>query len=153
MTRGRMVKAGLGAGLLLIGIQLVPVDRSNPPVGTVIEPPAEVERVMRAACWNCHSNETDWPWYGYVAPVSWYLADHVHDGREDLNFTEWPVDDPGEVEDLAEEVGEQVEADAMPPTTYRWMHPEARLTEEERQILLDWSLANGGLDRLPGELP
>lgn len=150
-TRGKAIAAGAA---LLVAIQLVPVQRSNPPVRTTIEAPEEVERVLRTACWNCHSNQTDWPWYAYVAPVSWYTTDHVHDGREDLNFTEWPAGDPDEVEDLAEEVGEQIETDAMPPTTYRWMHPEARLSAEQRQILLDWSMATGGLDRLPGgELP
>ena len=150
MPGSRRAKTAIGVAVLAIGIQLVPVDRSNPPVGTVIDPPAEVERVMRAACWNCHSNETEWPWYAHVAPVSWYVTDHVRDGREDLNFTEWPAGDADEVRDLAEEVGEQIEADAMPPTTYRWMHPGARLTEEEKQILLDWSMATGDLDRLPG---
>lgn len=149
MAGGRKRRGAIAGAVLLIGIQLVPVDRSNPPVRTVIDAPEEVERVLRDACWSCHSNETRWPWYGYVAPVSWFLSDHVHDGREDLNFTEWPAGDAEEVQDLAEEVGEQIEADAMPPTTYRWMHAEARLTEEERQVLLDWSMATGGLDRLP----
>ncbi len=147
---GRMLVVG---AVLFAAAQLVPVDRSNPPVRTTIDAPEEVERVLRRACWNCHSNQTDWPWYAYVAPVSWYTTGHVHDGRDDLNFTDWPAGEPDEVEDLAEEIGEQIEADAMPPTTYRWMHPEARLDEEERQVLLDWSMATGGLDRLPGELP
>lgn len=143
------MKWGTGAVVAVaLAIQLVPVDRSNPPVRTTIDPPEDVDRILRQACWNCHSNQTDWPWYAYVAPVSWYVADDVHEARADMNFTEWPADDPDEVQDLIEEVGEQIEADAMPPDPYRWMHPEARLTDEQRQVLMDWSLARGGLDRL-----
>lgn len=141
----------IGAGAVVavaLAIQFVPVDRTNPPVRSTIDPPDDVERVLRQACWNCHSGETDWPWYAHVAPISWYVTGHVHDGRDDLNFTDWPADDPEEARDLIEEIGEQIEADAMPPETYRWMHPEARLSPEQRRILTDWSLARGGLDRL-----
>lgn len=140
--------------LILVGlaIQLVPVERTNPSTASVIQPPGDVERVLRRACWNCHSNETDWPWYGHVAPVSWWLAKHVRDGRDDMNFTEWPVGDPDETTDLIEEVGEQIEADAMPPRSYRLMHPEARLDSAERRLLIDWSIAAGGFDRLEDRL-
>ena len=77
---------------------------------------------------------------------------HVHDGRDDMNLTEWPASDPDAARDLVEEIGEQVESGAMPPRSYRLIHPEARLTEEERQLLVDWSLARGGLDRLEEQL-
>lgn len=138
--------------LAVVGIQLVPVERPNPPVERVIRAPADVDSVLRRACWDCHSNQTEWPWYSHVAPVSWYVAHDVEDGREHLNFTEWP-EDPEEIRDLIGEIGEQVESGAMPPTSFRLMHPEARLDEETRQLLIDWSMASGGLDRLPDELP
>lgn len=135
-----------------VAIQLVPVERTNPVVQRTLDPPEDVEQVLRKACFDCHSNETEWPWYAYVAPVSWLVADDVHEAREDMNFSEWPSD-PDEAVDLIEEIGEQVESDAMPPDSYRWMHPEARLSAQERQLLIDWSLTQGGLDRLPGDLP
>jgi len=138
--------------LAVVGIQFVPVERSNPPVQRVIRAPADVDSVLRRACWDCHSNRTEWPWYSRVAPVSWYVAHDVDDGREHLNFTEWP-EDPAEARDLIGEIGDQVESGAMPPTSYRLMHPEARLDGETRQLLIDWSMASGGLDRLPDELP
>lgn len=138
--------------LAVVGIQLVPVERPNPPVERVIRAPADVDSVLRRACWDCHSNQTEWPWYSHVAPISWYVAHDVEDGREHLDFTEWP-EDPEEARDLIDEIGEQVESGAMPPTSYRLMHPEARLDEETRQLLIDWSMASGGLDRLPDELP
>lgn len=146
-SRRTKIWAGLIVGLA-VAIQFVPVDRSNPPVRTVVDAPPAVDSVIRRACWDCHSNETEWPWYAYVAPVSWYVADDVHEARSDMNFTDWPAGDPDEVQDLIEEIGEQIEADAMPPNEYRWMHPEARLTEGERQRLIDWSYSRGGLDRL-----
>lgn len=145
----------IGGAMVLaaaLGIQLVPLERTNPPTRVVADPPADVDSVLRRACWDCHSNRTEWPWYSHVAPVSWYVAGDVRDGREHLNFTEWP-DDPGEARDLIGEIGDQVESGAMPPASYRLMHPEARLDEETRQLLVDWSMAAGGLDRLPGDLP
>lgn len=153
MTTGRWPKI-IGAVLLAVGvgIQFVPVERTNPPTRRVISAPADVDSLLRRACWDCHSNRTDWPWYSHVAPVSWYVADDVHDGREHMNFSEWP-DDPEETRDLVGEIGDQVESRAMPLTRYLWLHPAARLTEEERQLLVDWSMASGGLDRLPGDLP
>ena len=145
----------IAGGLLVVavvGIQFVPVDRTNPPVENVISAPADVDSVLRRACWDCHSNRTDWPWYSRVAPVSWYVASDVHQGREHMNFTDWPTD-PEEARDLIGEIGDEVESDAMPPTSYRIMHPEARLSEETRQLLIDWSMASGGLERLPDDLP
>lgn len=142
------VAAGI---LLLLGAQLVPVERSNPPVRSEIDAPGDVAPILRKACYNCHSNETDWPWYAHVAPVSWYVTDHVHEGREDLNFSRWPSD-YDEATDLISEIGEQVESGAMPPDSYQLMHPEARLSQQERQRLIDWSLAEGSLDRLQDQL-
>lgn len=119
-----------GVGLLLVGfiaIQLIPVDRTNPPV---VAEPAWDSPTTRAyaerACFDCHSNETKWPWYAYVAPISWQVADHVHEGREKFNISEWPS---GEGDEAAEEVQEG----AMPMGQYLFMHPEASLTEAEKQ--------------------
>lgn len=152
MGSGWTGKAILAAAALLAAAQLVPVSRENSPVRAEIDAPRDVERLLRRACWNCHSSETDWPWYSHVAPVSWYVTDHVRDGREDLNFTDWPSD-PGEAADLVDEVGAQVESGAMPPSSYRLTHPEARLTDRERQRLVDWSVTAGSWNRLDERLP
>ncbi|MGH7539406.1 MAG: heme-binding domain-containing protein [Gemmatimonadota bacterium] len=138
---------------MAIGIQFVPVRRTNPPVRAEVEAPQDVEAVLRRACFDCHSNGTEWPWYSRVAPASWLVARDVHKARDDMNFTEWPASDPDEVADLIEEIGEQIERDAMPPKRYRLLHPEARLSAQERQLLVDWSLAAGGWDRLEDRLP
>ena len=65
-------------------IQFVPVDRSNPPVLSDVQAPAEVQTILRRSCYDCHSHETHWPWYAYVAPASWFVVDHIEEGREDL---------------------------------------------------------------------
>lgn len=142
---------GLAVLVVALGIQMVPVERTNPPVRSEIDAPPDVSSILRAACYNCHSHETDWPWYAHVAPASWFVTDHVYDGREDLNFSEWPSDYE-KATDLISEIGEQVESGAMPPDSYQLMHPDARLSDEQRQTLIDWSLSEGSLDRLEKEL-
>lgn len=134
-----------GYALLAIGvlIQFVPVARTNPPVKA--EPPwdrPETRSVAVRACFDCHSNETKWPWYSRVAPISWMVADHVLEGRRALNFSEWPG---GELEEAAEEVRKE----RMPLASYLLGHPEARLSASEREALARGLEATDRLDRAP----
>ena len=92
--------------------------------------PATRELAQRA-CFDCHSNETTWPWYGYIAPVSWRLADHINEGRGVLNFSTW--DQPNT--DL-DEVVENIEENEMPLSDFLLMHPEAKLTAAEKTTLI-----------------
>lgn len=128
---------------LALGIQFVPVERENPPV--IVEPrwdaPKTRELAVRA-CYDCHSNETRWPWYSRIAPASWMVAEHVKDGRRALNFSEWPA---GELEEAAEEVRKE----KMPLPSYLIGHPEARLTTEERETLARGLEAMDVIDRMP----
>jgi hypothetical protein len=75
--------------IIIVGIQFIPVDRSNPPVTEEINAPANVLSILKTSCYDCHSNETTWPWYSYVAPVSFLVAGDVEEARKHLNFTEW----------------------------------------------------------------
>jgi hypothetical protein len=128
-----------GALLLLLLAQLVPGERTNPPVTSDIDVSDEVRSILRRSCYDCHSHETRWPWYSFVAPMSWYVIDHVDHGRGDLNFSEWPTFD-FEAQDLAfEDIREQLEKGEMPLTSYLLLHPSARLSEDDRQLLLRWS--------------
>ncbi|MEJ2538377.1 MAG: heme-binding domain-containing protein [Gemmatimonadota bacterium] len=126
--------------LVLVGLQLVPVDRSAPadqgPL--VIGDPVVAELVDRA-CADCHTNETTWPWYSRVAPLSWWVADHVHEGREELNLSRWGAMDAERKDHKLEEFIEMVEEGEMPLPSYTWGHPEARLTSPERQTLVAWA--------------
>lgn len=132
-------KSAVIAVAFFAAIQLVPVSRTNPPVQSNVPAPAAVDSILRRACYDCHSNETRWPWYSRVAPISWWLAEHVEDGRQDLNFSEWPTFD-FEAQELAfDDMVEQLKKDKMPPRSYRLGHPEARLDERERAVLLEWA--------------
>ena len=139
--RRKLKIAGWVLLALFVAIQLVPVDRSNPPVTADLDAPAEVESVLRTACYDCHSYETSWPWYGYVAPVSWLVAHDVEEAREELCFSEWGRLDPREQADLREEMWEEIDEGEMPLGQYVLLHPEARLTDEQKRLLHDWCRA------------
>ena len=123
----------------LAAIQLVPVDRANPPVETDVPASPETRVVLRRACYDCHSNETVWPWYSRVAPVSWLLERDVREGREELNFSTWNRYTTQQQAKLLEESGEQVDEGEMPPWFYLPLHPDARLSQSNKDDLRAWS--------------
>jgi mono/diheme cytochrome c family protein len=131
----------LGLGLAL-AIQLVPYGRahSNPPLRAepAWDAPGTRELFFRA-CKDCHSNETDWPWYGSVAPASWLLQWDVEEGREHFNVSEW-----GRKKNHGDEAAELVREREMPPWFYLPAHPEARLSEREREQLVAGLVATFG---------
>lgn len=129
------------AVVLLVSLQLVPVDRSNPPITAALQPDGEVGDVLRAACMDCHSNETVWPWYARVAPVSFFVADHVEEGREHLNLSTFGEAAPRRQDHMLEEFVEVLEEGEMPLRSYTLGHPEARLTDQQRQLLMEWARA------------
>lgn len=136
------------AGLIAVAIQFIPVDRSNPPVEQDVAAPAAVKPVLRESCYDCHSNETTWPWYSYVAPASWLVAGDVHEAREHLNFSTWNRLSPNERADVIREVWKEVRAGEMPLPFYVLAHPSAKLTTQDRTALRDWArrAAEGGED-------
>jgi hypothetical protein len=128
--------------VVMLGMQFKQPDRTNPPVKSEIDAPPEVAAILERACYACHSNETTWPWYSYVAPVSWWVAEHVEHGRGDLNFSTWPARDLKALEHAFHEIDEQIEKGEMPLPSYLRMHPEARLSDEDRATLREWAKAN-----------
>lgn len=125
-----------------VGIQLVPYgrDHTNPPVTGEPAWDSQATRALAArACFDCHSNETAWPWYSSVAPVSWLLQRHVDEGREKLNFSEW-----GSGEQETEHMVQLVREGEMPPWDFLLLHPEARLSDAETQTLIDGLTATFG---------
>ena len=140
MRRKLLVAAG-AVMVVIVAIQLVPVDRSNPPVVADFDGPAEVRTVLRTSCYDCHSHETEWPWYSRIAPVSWLVVHDVDEGRDHLNFSQWGTYESKRRAKLAEEMWEEVEDGEMPLLAYRLAHPAARLTDEARQTLRRWAEA------------
>ncbi len=98
----------------------------------------EVQNILEKACMDCHSNETKYPWYADVVPINYFLDNHIAEGREHLNFSEWNVLPPKDREHALEEIVEMVEKKEMPMLTYWLIHWEAKLTDAERATLVDY---------------
>lgn len=120
--------------------QFVTVDRTNPPVETPLLAPPAVQDILRRACYDCHSNETVWPWYSRVAPASWLVARDVRVGREHLNFSTWNRLDARQRADALKEAWEEVEGGDMPMAIYLPLHPEARLSDADKAAFQAWVL-------------
>ncbi len=140
------LRATVAAIVAVVAAQLVPVDRHNPPVRMEVDAPADVKRILERSCYDCHSNRTRWPWYSRVAPVSWLVARDVHEGREEINFSEWPMFDFDEQDHLLEQVEKQVTRGKMPLPVYLIMHGDAALSRADRETLLAWARAGSGGD-------
>ncbi len=124
----------VGLVVLAILIQLIPLPgRGNNPA-VVAEPKwdsPQTRTLAQRACFDCHSNETVWPWYSYIAPVSWLVYGDVMTGRSRMNFSEWNNSHPD-----SGEIAEVIQEGEMPPETYLLMHPSARLDTAEKQQLI-----------------
>jgi hypothetical protein len=131
------------AGAALLALQLVPYGRnhSNPPVAVEPDWDQPSTRALAArACFDCHSNETRWPWYSSVAPASWFVQRHVDDGRQVLNFSEWQ-----RPQEEASESAETILEGEMPLRGYSLLHASARLSPAESQALARGLTASIGL--------
>ena len=137
MKRVLLVIIGLLV-LAFIGIQFVPVERSNPPEGAPLIAEDEVMAVLQQSCYDCHSHQTVWPWYSKVAPVSWLVAEDVEEGRKHLNFSEFAGMTPGRQAHAREEIWHEVEEGGMPLPNYLKLHPQAALSDEDMAILKAW---------------
>ena len=107
-------------------------------MGTVMEIPVEVTKIIQTSCADCHSNSTNYPWYSEIAPVSWYLAQHVKEGKEHLNFSEWTNYNKDQQEHVLKDIKEVLNEREMPLKSYLLIHKDAKLTENQYQILYDW---------------
>ncbi len=138
----RVLKIVLGLfALTFIGIQFVPVERTNPSVIADFDGDPGIEALLRRACYDCHSNETHWPWYSAVAPASWSIVEHVDHGREELNFSLWGRMPRTQQDHKREECWEEVESGEMPHSGYVPLHPDARLSPEDLELLKAWATA------------
>ena len=147
----RLAWIAAGALAVFAALQLFNPPRSNPPVRTdfmaAARPPAPVAATLRAACYDCHSHETTWPWYSRTAPVSWLIASDVKEGREHLNFSDWPRE-PARAAKQLDRINEVLDYREMPPKKYTLLHPAARLAEAQRKAVMDWTEA--AADQLRG---
>jgi Haem-binding domain len=130
---------------LAIFIQFFRIDKTNPPVqaqSDIIRTesvPGDVADILKTSCYDCHSNETNYPWYSNVAPVSWWIKGHIDHAREELNFSEWASFTEKRKNHKFEEIVEKIEEGEMPFPKYLILHPEARLSNLESELLISWA--------------
>ncbi len=128
-------------------IQFYPVERpeviiDNP--GDLLvnnKVPEEMSSMLRSACYDCHSNETNYPWYSYIAPIKWMVSDHVEEGREELNFSEWDLLSKMDKAEALDDIATEVTEGEMPLKYYPLTHTNAKLSETDRQAISDWAEA------------
>ena len=125
--------------IALIVIQFIPMNRTNPASISEINTPDDLKTIFRNSCYNCHSNETVWPWYSYIAPASWLLVSDVNEGREHLNFSNWNTLDLSKQTKLREEIWEEIREEKMPLWQYRILHPGSKLSQEQKNLIRNWA--------------
>lgn len=135
--------------ILLIGFVVIQFFRpeknvsaqtSRNDITTLYTMPGDVKNIMERACYDCHSNNTRYPWYAEIQPVAWWMADHVEEGKEHINYSEFAAYGLRKQYHKMEETEEMVKENHMPLDSYTWMHKDAKLTSEERQRLSQWSV-------------
>jgi len=141
----RLKLAGLGLIAVLIILQFFQPEPNDDPVDPeldmleVLAPPEPVANLIRDACYDCHSNQTVYPWYNRISPVSWYLNRHIKKGKEDLNFSEYGLLDKADRIGAFADFCDAVDAGTMPLQSYILIHKDARLTQEDRENLCNWT--------------
>lgn len=121
-------------------MQFIQTDKTNPTVDKNIEIKAseEVMKIFKTACYDCHSNETVYPWYSNIAPFSWVVSNHINEGRKALNFSTWENYSDEEKKEHLKDIYRTVYA-SMPLQSYLWIHDDAILTKEQRTLIRDWT--------------
>lgn len=101
--------------------------------------PSDVDQMLKTSCYDCHSNNTQYPWYASIQPVGWWLRDHINDGKKELNFDEFGSYALRRQYHKLEELGDEVEHEEMPLSSYTLIHTNAKLSAEQRRMLVNWS--------------
>jgi hypothetical protein len=125
---------------LLISIQFIPADKTNPPVDEKLKlnTKSEVMEILKKSCYDCHSNETKWPTYSNIAPFSWFIISHVRDGRKALNFSQWEnIKSDIKIKRLQRAI-KTTNNGSMPLPSYLKLHDKAVMSEEEKKIVVEW---------------
>lgn len=131
--------------VVFIIIQFIRPERNNNPTVTSIDfnqmypIPDSVNKVLEKACYDCHSNVTRYPWYANFQPVAWWLNDHIMEGKKELNFSEFGKRTPPKQAKKLKKLAKEVKEGGMPLDSYTWTHKDAILTEQEKQMIINWA--------------
>lgn len=129
---------------VLVVIQFFRIDKTTQPVDvtkdfvSLTNPPARVAEIIKTSCYDCHSDQTNYPWYTNIAPVSWWIGHHIEEGKEHLNFSNWASYSAKKADHKLEEFYEEVEEGEMPLKSYTFLHGAAKLSEEDKEIFISW---------------
>jgi hypothetical protein len=149
------LKIGGGIFVVLVVLQLVSSKGNNGvcyganDITHVVPVPDSVKKILEPACFDCHSNHTNYIWYSNVQPVAFWIEHHIDEGREKLNFSEFNTYNAKRKRGKMQGIVKEIKKKDMPLNSYTWMHPEARLSDEQRQTLIGW--AEASLAALPAD--
>lgn len=146
-TKSRILAALI---ILFILIQFVPINRTNPSIETELKAPLAVQAILERSCYDCHSNKTTWPFYTYIAPVSWLVAKDVKNGRRHVNFSTWNRYDADRLTDIYDDIYDEIDEDGMPLWFYLPLHPKSKLTENDKMVLKDWVVQANAAQAMDG---
>lgn len=135
--------------LLIISIILISIQFIRPDKNREIQPtknditanlmiPLEIQEILKTSCYDCHSNNTVYPWYNHIAPISWLIAKHINKGKEHLNFSEWKKYNFNQKNHILDEIEEVIQKNEMPLKSYLLMHHDGTITQQEKEWLLEW---------------
>lgn len=137
-------KIGLGILMVLIAIQWIRTEGELLPFEASADfivqtnAPEDIQKILKTSCYDCHSNFTKTPWYGQIAPISWYINDHINEGKEELNFNAWGTYPLKRKKHKLEECWEELEKGKMPLSAYLNLHEEAKLSDKDSKSLIAW---------------
>lgn len=103
--------------------------------------PATIKNRLQISCYDCHSNNTDYPWYSKIQPAAWYLKDHIQEGKDELNFNEWATFSDRRKNSKLRSIISQIEEDKMPLDSYTLIHKDAILSDEDKRVIIDYMTA------------
>lgn len=130
--------------VLLVVCQFIRIDKTTKPVDPTLDiivltkPSAEIASILKVSCYDCHSYQPAYPWYTNIAPVSWWIKHHINEGTHHLNFSDWGNYTQKRKDHKLDECIEMVEEDEMPMSSYTLMHNEAKLSAEQKTLLINW---------------
>jgi hypothetical protein len=138
-------KIAIGLLVALVIIQFfrparnISADKSPNDITNKYAVPASVQEILKTSCYDCHSNNTVYPWYANIQPVAWWLADHVNEGKKELNFSDFLTYSPKKAHHKLEEVNEMVKEGEMPLQSYTIIHQNAKLSEPQKLEIATWA--------------
>jgi hypothetical protein len=142
----RVKEIGLGVLIVVIGVQLIQPARNSSgqvpatDIAKTFSIPGSVQPLLQTACYDCHSNNTHYPWYAGLQPAGWLLARHIKNGKKELNFSEFGAYSTRRQQSKLKSIASQVKDEEMPLASYALLHKNARLTNEQKTLIVDWAL-------------